>query len=196
VKEQMEKIRTFIAIPLPPDVLEEFRRLISHMKAVDAQVKWVRPESIHLTLKFLGGVESQKLSHIFRAVETSCANFEAFPLKIATQGAFPTLKRPRVFWVGVIDPSTKILSDLQATIEESLAALGYPKEARTFKPHLTIGRVKKPQPMDEVVKAFLDYKFPTIEFTAGEVHVMRSQLTREGAIYSVQKSVKLKDQEG
>lgn len=189
----MEKIRTFIAIPLPPDVLEEFRRLISHMKTVDSQIKWVRPESIHLTLKFLGGVESQKLPDIFQAVETSCSNFAAFPLKIATQGAFPTLKRPRVFWVGVIDPSTKILSDLQASIEESLAALGYPKEGRTFKPHLTVGRAKKPQPMDEVVKAFLDYKFPTMEFTASEVHVMRSQLTREGAIYSVQKSVKLKD---
>ncbi len=191
----MEKIRTFISIPLPSEILEEFRRLISHMKSVDSQIKWVRPESIHLTLKFLGGVESQKLPHIFQAVEMSCTNFEAFPLKIATQGAFPGFKRPRVFWVGVIDPSGKKLGELQAAIEKSLVPLGYSREKRAFKPHLTVGRVKHPQPMPEVVKAFLDYQFPAMEFTAAEVHIMKSQLTREGAIYTVQKSIKLKHQE-
>ena len=96
----MQKIRTFIAIKIPPELEEAFDELIRQMRRLPGDVRWVKPHSIHLTLKFLGEIASDQLPGVFTAVEKAVADAPLFSLKTGTKGAFPSLKRPRVFWLG------------------------------------------------------------------------------------------------
>jgi 2'-5' RNA ligase len=140
----METIRTFIAIPLPEPLLAQLARVQRQLEreVPPRSVRWVRPESIHLTLKFLGDTPTEKLPQIEAALAAVAQNGPACTFTVTGLGCFPNSRRPRVLWVGVQEPTGR-LAALQNAIEEAVAPFGYPPEGRGFTPHLTLGRVHR-----------------------------------------------------
>jgi 2'-5' RNA ligase len=195
----MESVRTFIAIELDPDMLAQVSRLQSRLKddVLPGFVRWVRPEGIHLTLKFLGDVPADKLDDIAEALRTTSAAHAPFSLHIAGMGCFPSPRRPRVVWIGVDEPSGT-LERLYYGIERALAPLGFPPEQRRFSPHLTLGRVKRGRSAGEL-EALGEYvtrarvSIGRMEVTA--VYLMRSDLRPSGAVYTELAAAPLVSQE-
>ena len=191
----MEQVRSFIAIELPQEVKAALSRLAAGLMAKNAApAKWVEPEGIHLTLKFLGGVAAEKLESIIAAMQTAARGIKPFRLELDGLGAFPGLARAQVVWVGLRGDLSS-LTRLQQNIEANVSPLGFPSEARPFHPHLTLARVREQalpaerQKLGELIAAS-SFAFPGA-FEVGSVSLMRSQLTRQGAIYSRIASVKL-----
>jgi 2'-5' RNA ligase len=193
----MDKIRTFIAIELDESIKDGLTRLQEGLKGEVPQgsVRWVRPASIHLTLKFLGDVPADQTREITRALERSCQGFAPFSLTCGGLGCFPNLKRPRVVWVGVHE-ETGTLAQLQKAIEANVAPLGYPTEKRKFSPHLTLGRVQRRVSSSDLHR--LGEQVGSSEIgTLGQmevrsVNLMRSDLRPSGAVYTRLAEVKLK----
>jgi len=183
----MPRLRTFIAVEMPPRVKARAGELIGKLRAAGADITWVRPEQMHLTLKFLGDVPDTETPDICRVVKEVAAGFEPFEIICRGAGAFPSSREPRTLWIGIEDGAEE-LRRLQAALDEALTVkLGFAKEQRGFHPHLTMGRVKRAAPgtrdelaalldqlgdfdadlavIDEVVTfaSFLDRKGPTHE---------------------------------
>ena len=184
----MKKIRTFVALKIPSKLEAAFEDLISELRQFESDVKWVKPASIHITLKFLGEITAEEVEAVCDGVASGVKGMSKFNLKTESKGAFPSINRPRVFWVGLHSENKEKLLQLQKSIEAELEERGFPKEKRAFKPHLTIGRVRSPRGIHSVSKVFSDYQSPEIEIPVETVLVMKSELTRQGAIYTVQKS--------
>ncbi len=188
----METIRTFIAVPLPERILAELGKLINHMKSLNRDVKWVRPDAIHLTLKFLGNLSEVQLTRVFAGMDQLFQKpHGAFSLVAAGMGAFPNNRRPRVLWVGVEGSGVPELLNLQKKIETVLAKQGFSEEKRNFSPHLTVARINLAGHLERLMDEFTNYTFPPQEITVKEVLVMKSELKPSGAIYSIQKSYNL-----
>jgi len=192
----MEHVRSFIAIELPEEVKAGLTRLQNQLKAAKhSSVKWVNPNSIHLTLKFLGDVPVNKINSITRALETATSEIPPFQLEIKDLGVFPNLNKVRVVWVGMSGDITR-LGQLQRRIESNLATLDFAPETRAFTPHLTLARLREQASPDERQNfghLIGNTKFDLVyKFRVDSVSLIRSQLTREGAIYSRLGSAKLK----
>ena len=192
----MEQVRSFIAIELPDEVKSGLVRLQAQLKTgKQPPVKWVAPDGIHLTLKFLGNVASDKINEITTAIEAAVHGIPPFQLEVKDLGVFPNLRRVQVVWVGV-SGDTAQLNQLQQHIESNLAPLGFPRETRAFKPHLTLARLREQASPDE--RQIFGQLITNTEFTevygfsVDAINLMRSELTREGAIYSQISSAKLK----
>jgi len=192
----MEQIRSFIAIELPDELKLELIQLEARLK-LDKQpwVKWVNPDSIHLTLKFLGNIVVDRTGEITRAIEEAVQGISPFHLEVKELGVFPNLRRVQVAWVGISGDVDK-LSQLQKRIETNLTPLGFAPESRAFTPHLTLARLRDQTSLDErqrfgqlIANAKFEAAY-TIEVDA--ISLMRSQLTREGAIYSRISLIELK----
>jgi 2'-5' RNA ligase len=191
----MEQLRCFIAVELPEEVKAGLSRLQAKLKSGNqSSVKWVDPYIIHLTLKFLGNVNVDMMSQITEATAEAAQGVSPFHLEIKGLGVFPNPRRVQVIWVGVSGEVERLLQ-LQKGIESSLARLGFAPEARAFTPHLTLARVRERTSPDEQQRfgqLISSTKFETAySFPVEAISLMRSQLTREGAIYSRISSVKL-----
>ncbi len=191
----MTTVRSFIAIELPEDIKAALQQLQNTLKAQSPrEVRWVDPGGIHLTLKFLGDVETERLEAITQAISEVTQKMPPFRLVLQGTGCFPNLRRPRVIWVGV-QGDLEPLGRLQEGIEESMAALGFAREDRAYTPHLTLGRVREGarghdvQRLGEQIGA-LKWQ-GSGEFSVGSVHLIRSDLTPRGAIYTKLASAKL-----
>jgi 2'-5' RNA ligase len=182
-------IRSFVAIEIPETVRLELMEDIAHLKHdVPARtVRWVRPEGIHLTLKFLGDVPFEKIDQISATLESVCLEYVSFSVNIGGFGCFPNFHRPRVLWIGIQDLSTQ-LAPLQADIEDQLFELGFERETRRFHPHLTLGRVKRVRNREEaqrLTSVLEDVKIGNIgQFHVNEISLMRSDLKPTGAVYT------------
>jgi 2'-5' RNA ligase len=190
----MEKIRAFIAVELPSFLKEELGRVESILKAGNTTpVKWVDFESIHLTLKFLGDIESTRVGEIIEGIKNACVGISPFELKIKGLGVFPNPARTRIAWVGLVD-STDELSLLQRNIESEMEKLEYERETRKFSPHLTLARVRDQATPDER-KRFGNLvtatAFSSERITVNSVSLMQSRLTRQGALYTRLGSIRL-----
>jgi 2'-5' RNA ligase len=142
----MARLRTFIAVEMSPRVIARAAELIDKLRVAEADITWVRPQQMHLTLKFLGDVPDTETPDVCRVVSQVAAEFEPFEIICRGAGAFPNNRDPRTLWIGVADGGEE-LKRLQAAIDDALKAkLGYAKEHRGFHPHLTIGRVKRATP--------------------------------------------------
>ena len=180
----IEDIRSFIAIELSEVLRHKLKRLLEELKKTGADVKWVRPESVHLTLKFLGSVSREKLENIATAVRPVVETYEPFQLTAQRIGCFPSSRNPRIVWVGLGEEGGAV-ARLQREIESKTADLGFPPEERPFRPHLTLGRVRSPKKKDSLV-AMIE-KISQIDlgsFPADKVILFRSDLHPEGAIYT------------
>ncbi len=191
----MEQIRSFIAIELPDELKAGLDRLQDSLKSGGQRgVKWVNPYSIHLTLKFLGDIETDRTDAIVRAMEASVQGIPPFRLEVKDLGVFPNLRRAQVIWAGVSGEVDR-LSQLQQRLESNLTPLGFTAETRRFTPHLTLARLRNQASLAErqnMGQLISNTRFDTaysIEVKA--INLMRSQLTREGAIYHRISSVEL-----
>lgn len=183
----MEQIRSFIAIELPKELKQELGQLETQLK-VDNQpwVKWVRPDSIHLTLKFLGNIAVDTTVAITRAIEVSVRGIKPFHLKVKELGVFPNLKRVQVAWVGISGEVDK-LTRLQKRLESNLTPLGFAPESRSFTPHLTLARLSEralPDERQSFGQLIASTRFENGDIKVKDISLMRSQLTRAGAIYT------------
>jgi 2'-5' RNA ligase len=190
----MEKIRAFIAVELPSFLKKELGRIESILKAGNTTpVKWVDFESIHLTLKFLGDIESSRVGEIIEGIKNACVGISPFELKIKGLGVFPNPARTRIAWVGLVD-ATDELSLLQRNIESEMEKLEYERETRKFSPHLTLARVRDQATPDERERfgnLVTATAFSSERITVNSVSLMKSHLTRQGALYTRLGSIRL-----
>ena len=179
-----EKIRTFIAIDLPESVLQAMARAQDTLRGSRLDIRWVRKDGIHLTLKFLGNINRDDVEKIQAAIQQTTESFSPFTLKGLGLGVFPDMKRPRVVWAG-ISGDVEVLRALQRDLESQLKRLGFPKEKRPFKGHLTLGRVKGRLDRTKLSKALEGLGgFETESFSVRSVTLFQSTLQPQGAVYS------------
>ena len=177
-------IRTFIAIELPPPVISLLVKVQKDLQSMGIRAKWVRPQNIHLTLKFLGNINPGDIAKIGEAMADAVGEFAPFDLVAEGVGVFPGINRPRVIWVG-LKGQVQLLFALRHRLEDNLAALGYRKEKRPFKGHLTLGRFSKsvsPKTIRQIMQEFGTTDGE--EFTARHVILFKSDLKPTGAVYS------------
>ncbi|HEY79386.1 MAG TPA: RNA 2',3'-cyclic phosphodiesterase [Dehalococcoidia bacterium] len=192
----MEPIRSFIAIELPHEIRLALETLQARLKSPDQPwVKWVDPHGIHLTLKFLGNVATDRIDEIIAAMREAAGGMPTLHLELKGIGVFPNLKRVQVVWVG-LDGEIEQLRQLQQRIEASLSRLGFARESRPFTPHLTLARVRDRASAEErqafgqvVASASLEADYA---FEVKAIILIKSQLTRTGAVYSQLGAVGLK----
>ena len=186
----MEYLRTFIALQLPDDLVQELSNLQRPLLKMFSGIKWVDPRNMHLTLKFIGATSPDRITSITGIVERAVQGFRAFQFAVSGMGAFPNPRNPKVIWVG-IQPEQQLIV-FQQQLESALAAIGYAREKRSFAPHLTLGRVRDPR-VRSTVRALLEEHSGTDlgSFTASRVVFYRSDLLPSGPVYSVLKEAAL-----
>ena len=188
-----EKIRSFIAIPLPQNIKDYLSSLISDFKKTGADVKWVKPENIHLTLKFLGAQEPETLEKIKVILDKIAQDKFAYTMEISLIGVFPKLEFPRVIWVGLSigDKETKIIAK---ELDEKINKLGIPKEERAFSSHITIGRVRSSLNREKLTLALKNCVIEEgkLKFSADKIILYKSTLLPGGPIYEAIHETSLK----
>ena len=192
----MEQVRSFIAIELPDELRRELVKLEARLKSAEPPgIKWVDPYGIHLTLKFLGNIAVDRIEEITGAIAQAAEGIAPFHLAVKDLGVFPNLRRPQVAWVGMSGETDK-LCQLQKQIESHLTRLGFAAESRSFTPHLTLARLRNqvsPQERQKFGQLIASTSFEAVAtIEVDTICLMRSQLTREGAIYSSIGTVGLK----
>jgi 2'-5' RNA ligase len=176
-------VRTFIAIELPQEVREYLESRQTDLASAGGDVKWVRPDDIHLTLAFLGNVPVEEIAAVAAAVRGAAAGMEPIRLRAGGAGCFPPRGRPRVVWIGIEEP-TGALARLQGAVARATERFAEKPERREYKAHLTVGRVRGgrgAEELSEAVAALADAEGP--EFEAAEVVIFESVLAREGPTY-------------
>ena len=188
----IEKIRSFIAIEIPEEVRQKLREVLLELRGSGAEVKWVRPEGIHITLKFLGETNRETLEALSAVLRPLAEGSSSFEVKAQGLGCFPSLRNPRVVWAGLVE-ERGALSELQREIETAAAGFAFPAEERPFKPHLTLGRVRSSKgkiPLTQVIEKNAGLGLGS--FRAEQVILFRSDLRPGGAVYSKIEEFQLK----
>jgi 2'-5' RNA ligase len=183
-------VRTFICIKIPESITERINRLQETLRQIDAQVSWTKPSNIHLTLKFLGGVEASRIERVSKALERAANGISPFEVEIGGAGCFPSPRSPRVLWLGFSNVP-ELIQQLYSNIEDELAREGFAREKRRFSPHLTIGRIRAPHNAAVVAGALIASGFEPETFIATEVILMRSYPKPTGSIYTPQAVIQL-----
>ena len=175
-------VRTFVAVLLPDEIRRRLAQEVDALRRHASGVAWVATDNLHITVKFLGGVDETRLGEVAAALQRG-ANVPAFEVDIRGLGAFPTASRPRVLWAGA--PGPPAFTQLAEGIDQALVALGFPPEGRGFTPHVTLGRVREPRrdvALTEALEAAAARPFGALRVE--RVSLMRSDLSPRGARYS------------
>ena len=181
-------MRAFIAIEISEEIKGAIALIEDHLKYAGADVKWVKPEIVHLTLKFLGEITDEKRSEIESALDEIAQSARSFELTVKEIGAFPAIEHPRVIWVG-LDRGSSEASDFAKYIESLLSKLGFAKEERAFSPHLTIGRVRSSHNKDKL-KEKISSASSKAQLSSINPHkvtsliLFQSTLTPQGPVYT------------
>lgn len=181
----MSNIRTFIAVEVSPDVRARAADLIRKLQPSGAKVSWVKPENMHLTLKFLGDIPDNETPDVCRVVTEAVRQVPPFEFGCSGAGAFPNLHRPRTIWLGVHEGLEHLVT-LKRSIDAALRKeLRFPKDLLDYRPHLTIGRVREGGPALDAVRQVLEEHrdFDGSLTYVEEVVVFASFLEREGPTY-------------
>ncbi|MGD9044068.1 MAG: RNA 2',3'-cyclic phosphodiesterase [Desulfobacterales bacterium] len=179
-----ETFRAFIAIDLPESVKSFLSEAQEALKLYGFGVKWVRPQNIHLTLKFLGNIATADTDKIAEALTLAARNCPVVSLAAKGIGVFPNPRRPRVIWAG-LKGQVEILENLQQTLDAHLSELGFARETRAFKSHLTLGRVKgkiAPARMKAAIEKLKEFESESFEIN--QVTLFKSDLQPTGAVYT------------
>jgi len=174
-------MRLFIAINLPDEWKEVLAQPKESIAWLGKGVRWVEPDGMHLTLKFLGDVDRGLIDSITTSLRTITSSINSFHIRIAGTGVFPSPRRPRVFWAGVSAPDE--LTILQQGIENAMGALGFQQDEQPFKPHLTVARIKEPIGKKRITDAFLRFRIRSDLFQVSRISLVRSHLKSDGARY-------------
>jgi 2'-5' RNA ligase len=188
----MARLRTFIAVDLGKAIRDRCVALQENLARSGAEVKWVEPENLHVTLLFLGEVNDREVPAMCTAVAEVCTQHAPFPMTVETVGCFPNPRRPRVVWVGTGEGAAE-LTALHDALEGLLLALGcYRREERQYTPHVTLGRVKSDHPTDKLAAGLAKYaKWQGGQIAVREILVLSSELTPQGPVYTVLSRAKL-----
>lgn len=179
------KKRLFTAV----DISAEARQLAANYADAlkrshpDARVSWTRPGNLHLTIKFLGDVEEDRIAGIIDSLHRVVVGTPSFEIGIAGTGVFPSARNPTVLWLGVHDLSGQ-LRRISKIIEDALAGLRFPKEDREFSPHLTIGRIRDSRNGRDIAEAHCMDTFDPVKFLVGELVLYSSKLCSSGSEYT------------
>ena len=178
-------MRLFIALELNEAVRKQLRLLIEQLRTDAANIRWVDPGNMHLTLKFLGEVRDNDVPGVCEAVSDVAAACEPVEFDVAGVGAFPSAQGARVVWADLTNVPESLF-ELQKTLEDRLADTGFPPEGRRFKPHLTLGRVKGVRNHEALARRLEDYADWSADAPqcCDQLVVFSSELTREGPIYA------------
>jgi len=178
------KIRTFIAIELPDKIQSDIRQLKHSFLPYRFDIRWVKPLNMHLTIKFLGDVDPADLDTIGKLLSDIAGNFPRFDLIPRGLGVFPSLKRPRVIWIGIAG-QTDVLGSIQQSVNGGLNEIGFTTEKRPFRGHLTFGRIKSRVDQDRLLDALhAQQKFVSKAFTVENLVLFKSELSPSGPIYT------------
>ena len=178
-------IRAFLAIDPPQDVLNEVGRIQDRFKkTIQGDIRWVRPEGIHLTLKFFGYVSEVDIANISQVVKNNVVHIKPFTLNIRRVGVFPSVNRARVMWLGM-DGDVDKLTDLQKKIDAGFQEYGFEMENRPFSPHVTLARIKEPKGLIGLAKIIeKSEEYAAGSFFVSGLNLFKSTLTPKGAIYT------------
>lgn len=176
--------RAFIAIRLNENLHKELESLQAKLKAADADVKWVKPENIHLTLKFLGNITDEQIEKVKNTVKKIASDFKTYQIHLAEIGAFPKISYPRVIWAGMDEGADKT-GNIYQSIEEELSKKRFEKEKRPFSPHLTLGRVRSAKNRQRLIKTIEKEKnfSSSSKLLVEDIVLFKSTLTPKGSIY-------------
>jgi len=180
-----KSIRSFLAVDPPQEIIDAIGMIQDRLrKNIHGDIRWVRPQGIHLTLKFFGTISESDVANISRVVENTTSTIAPFTLGIKRVGAFPDVKRPRVLWLGM-DGDVDTLILLQKEVDAELHKYGFEKEDRTFRPHLTLARIKDPRGVIGLAKIMVKREnYEAGSFSAAGLNLFKSELTPKGAIYT------------
>lgn len=184
----MVLFRGFIAIDINPT--SNILKLLKDITKINADIKLVEPQNIHITLKFLGDTEENNIEKIEKILEETLKKIETFSIKLKGTGVFPNKDYIRILWIGI--KKAEIIETIARNIDENLSQLGFKKEKRGFSAHLTIGRVKtakNKQFLMKVIEEYRDFDFSTQVINS--VKLKKSDLTAKGPIYTTLREVKL-----
>ncbi len=184
------KRRIFVAVDISNEARRKVSNYIANIKSKfpDVNVGWDRTEKLHLTLKFFGDTNEDQLEtlkEICKAISSEISNFK---LQISESGVFPSPNNARVLWLGVQGDVEK-LQEINSILETECEKIGFKKEKRIYKPHLTIGRIREPRKSNELAKTHLENKFEPVRFEVSEIVIIESKLQPTGSIYSKVQSV-------
>ncbi|MBN2427999.1 MAG: RNA 2',3'-cyclic phosphodiesterase [Deltaproteobacteria bacterium] len=186
----MKTLRTFLAVPLGQNVIKAIDTIRSELVSVLPDVRWVSPETMHLTIKFFGDIPSQDIDKIKTAMQPLQKELESFETDISGLGAFPSLSRPRVIWLGVKNQAA--FKRLHSAVEKELSCIGFEQDERPFSPHLTLGRVKKPIPSaDRLLEKYRHVYCGKMK--ADRLVLFESRLNPRGAVHLPLFSITLGD---
>lgn len=181
----MKRLRTFIAVDLGKTIRDRIITLQETLAKTGAEIKWVEPENLHITLLFLGEVDARQVIDVCRMVQECATRQPPFSMSVETVGCFPNERRPRIVWVGVGE-GTQELCSLHDAMEGPLQELGYRREERRYTPHITLGRVKSDHPTDDLTASLAKRaSWQAGAVSVEEILVMSSQLTPQGPQYMV-----------
>jgi 2'-5' RNA ligase len=184
----MSLVRAFVAVEIPSPIQIAIDDQTSGLrKSADASlVRWVKPGSVHLTLKFLGDVSTTNLPFVTQMLTAEAGQVEAFDFQVGKLGCFPNTRRPRVIWIGIQAPP--VLETLQHGVESGARRLGYESEERGFSPHLTIGRVRQHLPPADLQRIQLALESAHVgqlgKVDVKTVHLIKSDLGPGGSVYT------------
>ncbi|TET95413.1 MAG: RNA 2',3'-cyclic phosphodiesterase [Dehalococcoidia bacterium] len=186
LRPEDQLLRLFVAVDLPGQVREALARLQGGLRSHDlSDLRWVRPQGIHLTLKFLGETPAGRVAAITEALAGAIRGRRRSRLALGALGTFGGRRRPRVLWLDITGDIEHV-QELQAAVEEALVEVGFPPEERDFSPHLTLARVPqpgRPGTAERIAQALESVVPPRSEFDVREVVLMRSTLQPGGAVY-------------
>jgi RNA 2',3'-cyclic 3'-phosphodiesterase len=181
-------IRAFVAVTIDAKIQKEIGRiqdtLMKDAQKTVCRVSWVKPETIHLTIKFLGDIPVNQVDPIMNSLRKAVEGINAFSLKVEGLGVFPSQRNPRVVWVGISE-GKEALQTLQPGVEKELADLGFPREKKKFNPHLTLGRVRSPEGAAALGDLLASIPHPVLGSSiVKDIRLMKSDLHPTGAVHT------------
>ncbi len=182
-------IRVFIGIELDNDGKEQIASQVKRLQKEFPRLKWVQQENYHLTLKFLGDVEERKIEVLKKNLQKATIGLKPISITLHGLGAFPKVQNPRVLWIGVREGASS-LKRLHRSMEEGLRELGFPKEEKSYHPHLTLARCRKSIPAG-LTEGILRFSMDELTFNADHITLFKSRLTPRGPLYTKLQSIGL-----
>jgi 2'-5' RNA ligase len=193
--EAGEQLRLFLAVPASPEVRQYSAAVLQQLRG-HGDVRWVKPDRVHLTLKFLGATPVAGIPGICEVVRKIANEFSSFVVELAGVGAFPNARRPHTVWLGV-EPAGRI-SRLAAQIDQAVEGLGFEREQRAFRAHLTLGRVKSSRGLAALTNAMNRINLsdePPTRWPINEIELIRSNLQPTGPDYTTLERFALRREE-
>lgn len=177
----MSQLRAFLAIDVDEDLKAKMYRIVKEFKQIDARIKYVELENLHLTLKFFGDIDTEGIDLLSSKIENVVSNFDKFTVKIKGCGAFPNTNRIKVIWLGLDEDA--IVKQLHDELDKEFVKLGFDKDGK-FSTHLTIGRMKSAKGKDKVKSKIEEFSEVEIgEMCVDKIILKKSTLTPQGPIY-------------